>query len=428
LKLRSSTISLDGALEQEILGFGGALTDAALISYNSLSQKTRKHLENQWFNHFNMIRIPIGGSDFSTVGYSLDSLEMDFGLERFNLSRIDYDSRIPILRRWHEANKKTKVFGSAWSAPIWMKTNHAFNGITKLNGTPGDKVHKAWAQYYVKYIEHMASMGIDIWALTTQNEPSMGVMVYSYWNANGFTPRHMKEWLQKDLIPALNSLSYTAPKPKLLLLDDQRIFIPKFTDYLLKNDDIRNNSDGVAIHWYWNEFSNVNVLSDFHEKYPEKIILSSEACIGNLFLSQPKLFGSVWHNGEKYAYDIIETLNHFTNGWVDWNLALDMGGGPNWAHNMRNACIHVNGEKDEFYKSPCYYILLHFSKVFVPGTRIIRSSSPNKVLIGQRPNGDFVGVVQNLTPFESEYTFVKGTNQFSLTLSGHSISSFIWQQ
>ena len=175
LKLRSSTISLDGALEQEILGFGGALTDAALISYNSLSQKTRKHLENQWFNHFNMIRIPIGGSDFSTVGYSLDSLEMDFGLERFNLSRIDYDSRltisaltlklknylrIPILRRWHEANKKTKVFGSAWSAPIWMKTNHAFNGITKLNGTPGDKVHKGIVNNFKYY--HFLSIIIVI--------------------------------------------------------------------------------------------------------------------------------------------------------------------------------------------------------------------------------------------------------------------------
>ena len=54
--------------------------------------------------------------------------------------------------------------------------------------------------------------------------------------------------------------------------------------------------------------------------------------------------------------------------------------------------------------------MLHFSKVFVPGTRIIPSSSPNKVLIGQRPNGDFVGVVQNLTPFESEYTFIKVMN------------------
>ena len=74
---------------------------------------------------------------------------------------------------------------------------------------------------------------------------------------------------------------------------------------------------------------------------------------------------------------------------------------------FRSACIHVNGEKDEFYKAPCYYTMLHFSKVFVPGTRIIRSSIPNKVLLGQRPNGDLVGVVQNLTPFESEYSFTK---------------------
>ena len=93
LKLRSSTISLDGPLRQEIIGFGGALTDAALISYHALSRKSRHNLENQWFNHFNMIRIPIGGSDFSTVGYSLDSTEMDFDLKRFSLSNIDFNLR-----------------------------------------------------------------------------------------------------------------------------------------------------------------------------------------------------------------------------------------------------------------------------------------------------------------------------------------------
>ena len=93
LKLRSSSISLDGPLKQEIIGFGGALTDSALISYHSLSRKTREKLENQWLNHFNIIRVPIGGTDFSTVGYSLDSLEEDFDLTRFNLSRIDFESR-----------------------------------------------------------------------------------------------------------------------------------------------------------------------------------------------------------------------------------------------------------------------------------------------------------------------------------------------
>ena len=93
LKLRSSSISLDGPFKQELIGFGGALTDSALISYHILSRKTREKLENQWLNHFNIIRVPIGGTDFSTVGYSLDSLEMDFDLTRFNLSRIDFESR-----------------------------------------------------------------------------------------------------------------------------------------------------------------------------------------------------------------------------------------------------------------------------------------------------------------------------------------------
>ena len=33
-----------------------------------------------------------------------------------------------MMRKWQKSNKETKIFGSAWSAPIWMKTNHAFKG------------------------------------------------------------------------------------------------------------------------------------------------------------------------------------------------------------------------------------------------------------------------------------------------------------
>ncbi|XP_015789117.1 putative glucosylceramidase 4 [Tetranychus urticae] len=61
-------------------------------------------------------------------------------------------------------------------------------------------------------------------------------------------------------------------------------------------------------------------------------------------------------------------MNHWSSGWVDWNLALDMIGGPNWVSNFADAAIIVNAEKQEYYKQPMYYALAHFSKFLKPGS------------------------------------------------------------
>ena len=55
-----------------------------------------------------------------------------------------------------------------------------------------------------------------------------------------------------------------------------------------------------------------------------------------------------------------QDLNNWATGWVDWNLCLNMGGGPNWQNNYVDAAIIVNAAADEFYKNPMYYALGHF--------------------------------------------------------------------
>jgi glucosylceramidase len=42
-------------------------------------------------------------------------------------------------------------------------------------------------------------------------------------------------------------------------------------------------------------------------------------------------------------------------GWTDWNIALNMEGGPNWVNNFVDSPIIVNEKKDEFYKQPMFY-------------------------------------------------------------------------
>lgn len=55
-------------------------------------------------------------------------------------------------------------------------------------------------------------------------------------------------------------------------------------------------------------------------------------------------------------------MNHWSVGWVDWNIALNEQGGPNWVNNFVDSPIIVNPDKDEFYKQPMYYAIKHFSR------------------------------------------------------------------
>ena len=55
-----------------------------------------------------------------------------------------------------------------------------------------------------------------------------------------------------------------------------------------------------------------------------------------------------------------QNIQHYVSGWTDWNIALDLEGGPNWAGNFVDSPIIVNGAKDEFYKQPMFYAIGHF--------------------------------------------------------------------
>ncbi len=62
----------------------------------------------------------------------------------------------------------------------------------------------------------------------------------------------------------------------------------------------------------------------------------------------------------------MQDLNHYTSGWTDWNLALNLEGGPNWVNNFVDAPIIVNKTSHEYYKQPFFYALGHFSKFLIP--------------------------------------------------------------
>lgn len=79
--------------------------------------------------------MPIGGTDFSTRAYTYDDGDDDPTLQRFSLTREDYEYKIPFVKMAVELNPDVKIYSAVWSPPTWMKTNDRINGFGNKRGS-----------------------------------------------------------------------------------------------------------------------------------------------------------------------------------------------------------------------------------------------------------------------------------------------------
>ncbi|XP_015123147.1 lysosomal acid glucosylceramidase [Diachasma alloeum] len=381
---------------QTIHGFGGAFTDSAGLNINSLSEETQQKLMQTYFgrdgNRYNLGRVTIGGSDFSTRGYTLDDVPGDTTLSNFSLAPEDEIYKIPYMKRALTLNPKMRFFAASWTAPPWMKVNNQYTG---LFGNLKLEFYQTYANYLIKFLEIYKQLGLPMWAMSLGNEPIDGFMPFVSINDMPWTPRQQAKWLVNNLGPALEQS--TSQETLLLALDDQRYQLPWWIDIMYKTADVDKYISGIAIHWYADAITPSTLLDITHHKYPDKFILNTEAsCTPLPWDPTPVRLGN-WHRAELYIHDIIEDMNHWVTGWVDWNLALDKFGGPNWVNNPVDSPIIVQPETDEFFKQPLYYSIAHFSKFLPRGsTRIALSSHCEiKSVAFLTPNNEVVIVLYN---------------------------------
>lgn len=352
---------------QEILGFGGAVTDSAAMNVLNLTQQASDNLLKSYFGpqgiNYNFIRTPMGGSDFSTRPYTYLMTDNDITLSNFNLQMEDYDYKIPVIKRAQELQEnKIKLLTLPWSASPWMKTNYTWTSIGKLR----PEYRQLWADYFVKYFEAYRKSGLEFWGVTPQNEPTSYIYVSPLNNFNGmaWTPEEERDWIIEYLSPTLKRKDFG--DIKIFIMEDNRHLLPDWPKKVLQDERARDIVSGIAVHFYFDDIIIAHNLNEIKRLFPEKSILYSEACNG-VFDDQKVILGS-WKRGEIYARNIIQNMLNSVSSWIDWNIALDMIGGPNWIENFVDSPIIVNSAADEFYKQPMFYVLGHFSKYIPPGS------------------------------------------------------------
>ena len=411
-----ATVFIDPAKQfQTIEGFGGAFTEAAAVTWRKLSATNRQAIINAYFDPatghgYTLCRTHINSCDFSESNYAYDEVAGDTELRHFSIAR-DQKALLPMIQAALAASKTPfKLFATPWSPPAWMKTNGEMNHGGKLK----PEYRQAWANYFVRYIEEYKKQGVNLWGLTMQNEPEAN----SPWDNCLYSPAEQRDFIRDYLGPTLKRAHLQ--NVKIMAWDHNRDDMVEYADTIYADPVASRCVWGTAYHWYSDgAFQN---MAMHHDAWPEKPLLATEACQdGGPHIGD-------WGVGERYATDIINDLNRWSVGWVDWNLVLDEKGGPNHANNFCSAPIIADTQNDKLIYQSSYYYLGHFARFIRPGAkRILCSSSQNNLEATACVNagGMVATVVLNRSHDPVRFNLRSRNSATPVSLPAHSIATYL---
>jgi glucosylceramidase len=396
---------------QEILGFGGAFTDAACYTFNRLASDVRERLFHELFHPSEMGlsvgRICVGSSDYSTSLYSFDEGEPDPELKRFS---IDHDRQyiLPILLQARKANPGLFLFSTPWSPPGWMKANGSM-----LGGSMRKPSFAVYAEYYLRFLQAYAAEGVPVQALTTQNEPDTdqdGRMPACLWGQE-----YEIEFLRDHLGPLIERNSLPT---KIWILDHNYNLWGRVV-CSLEDEKLRNYANAVAWHGY---SGTPDMMSRVQEAFPEIEMHWTE---GGPDYKDPAYLTD-WC---KWAGTFCGVLRNWCCSITSWNLALDENGKPNIGPFPCGGVVTIHSQTKEVTRSGQFWAFAHFSRLLRRGARRFASysSAPDLHHVAlENPDGQRVLVTVNEGPARKiELDLANMTA--SISLKAGSVTTLAWK-
>lgn len=394
---------------QTIDGFGFALTGGSAMLINALSATAKDQLLKELFatdsTHIGIsyLRINIGASDLVPAPYTYDDGPVDLNLQNFSIDKEKTDL-LPVLKNILAINPKIKILATSCTAPTWMKTNNSFVG-GKLNTA----YYGVFANYFIKYFQAMSAEGINIDAVTIQNEPlnpnnnpSMVMLADEQIN-----------FIKNNLGPAFQSAGITT---KILCFDHNPDHI-SYPDSVLRDPAANSFVDGSAFHLYG---GSISALSGLHNSFPNKNIYFTEQYSG---------YPSNFAGDLQWAFTnlIIGATRNWSKNVLEWNLASDPNLGPHTSGGC-TTCLGAVTIGSTISRNVSYYIIAHASKFVRPGAVRIASDEstvlPNVAF--KNPDGSKVLIVLNNTSAYQAFNIKFNNKIASTNLAGGAVATYIW--
>jgi glucosylceramidase len=412
-------ITIDTATAfQAIEGFGAALTGSSAYLFNQkMGQATRTDVLTDLFDPvegigISFLRLTIGASDFSLSNFSYDDMpyqQTDFDLEHFTMAQ-DTQDVIPVLQEILQVSPGIKLMGSPWSPPAWMKTGSSMEG-----GKLKTECYDVYARYFVRYIKEMESRGIDIYAITPQNEPL-------YWTAN-YPCMEMQATDQIDFIKNFLGPDFQAQGiGTKIIVYDHNWDVPEYAISVMNDPIVKQYVAGSAFHAY---AGNVTAMSTVHFAHPDKALYFTEISGGDWATNFSD--NLMWY----MSNILIGTVQNWSTTALFWNLCLNEFGAP---HN--DGCSTCRGvitwkTNGTLRKNEEYYAIAHFSKLVRPGALRLAYTKPQDLsALGLsaflNPDGTKVMVAANYKETDQTFSVNQGNKYFTYTIPAKSVATFYW--
>ena len=399
---------------QTIDGFGYALTGGSAYLLNQKLDPARRDamLKELFLTDgsnigVSYLRISVGSSDLDDHVFTYNDLadgKKDAELKGFSID-ADKKDLIPVLKEILKLNPDIKIMGSPWSAPAWMKDNNSLKG-----GSLKPEYYQAFADYFVKYIQAMATEGITIDAITLQNEPENPKNNPSML----MTAEQQATFVKNNLGPAFEKAGI---KTKIVVFD-HNCDHPEYPITILNDSTARKYIDGSAFHLYLGE---IEALSKVHEAHPDKSLYFTEQWTS----PQGEFSGDLrWHT----RHLIIGATRNWSRNVLEWNLAADPQFNP---HTDQGGCTMCQGALtigDSVTRNVSYYIIGQASKFVRPGSVRIASTIASDLynVAFITPDGKKALVVVNDSDSKKDFAIRIGEKTAPASLPAGAVATYVW--
>ncbi|BBH21513.1 glucosylceramidase [Paenibacillus baekrokdamisoli] len=398
---------------QEILGIGTSVEESTI--YN-LSQMTADKQEEiyAWLLDpssgvgFNLMRITLGTSDFTAqTFYSYNDLEegeTDFSLARFSIQKDIDLGIVSTLKRMLEISPDMQIFASSWSPPAWMKTS---GSLKKGQLKEGNAYIEVLAEYYRKAIQAYQEQGIELYAITLQNEPLLEI---------DYPSCYMSPERQRELIIALKKeLDAYQLHTKIWIFDHNFSDGWMYVCPILNDKEGYEATDGIAFHDYDGEPA---IMSEIKGAYPDKTIHLTER--------------SIW--GVAAADRIAQYFRNWASSYNAWVTMLDSNIGTHQWVGIPDPTLIVQdaNHRDEYWMTPEFFLTGQFSKFIQRGARRVESNYGSSSTVTNvaflNPDNTLVVVVINQTDEEQPFRIVADREQIHAALPPKTAATYRWKR
>ncbi|MGQ1910130.1 glycoside hydrolase family 30 protein [Marinifilum sp. RC60d5] len=393
---------------QTIEGIGGAFNEIGGEALLSLSKKEQDVVMNNLFSKdkagFTFCRTAIGASDFGINAYSYSMTADDFEMEHFSVDR-DQKYVLPYIKSAFAINPNFTLFASPWSPPAWMKESGKMVGLQKEgNRMKSDpKVQKAYAKYFVKYVQEYAKAGVKIDRICIQNENDADTKYPSCI----FPAKEMVAFANKYMAPAFKKNKIETKIYAGTFRAANQMDLMDFVQ--CKNMD---GIDGIGI-----QYTETKIINDARTLVPNMKIIHTE---GDCYNGK----NSAEEAGNRLK-EVASYINSGSTNFTYWNMILNETTKSGWEW-PQNSLINIDRKNGTVQYNPDYNAMYIISKFIQPGDVRIASvnrSNSHPIITVKSPDGTIKVLLQNTNEKDGVFELVIGEKSIKVHAPAQAITA-----